>query len=107
MAYEWERYPRCDSAKVTTGSGWGIACVLFYFGAMICFVIAYIADNNLMVQSIAYTIDNQLMKHPIALGIIILIGLLTLFTCIKIIKGGMTSRCETCSYAWEPTKIED
>lgn len=94
MAYEWERCPRCDSAKVTTGSGWEIACVLFCFGAMICF-------------TISVCVQYQLMEHPIAFGSIILIGLFTLFVCIKIIKGGMTSRCETCSYAWEPTKIED
>lgn len=94
MAYEWERCPRCDSAKVTTGSGWGIACILFFFGAAMCFTISNF-------------VNHQLMEHPIAFGIIILIGLLALLGCIKILKVGITSRCETCSYAWEPTKIED
>lgn len=94
MEYKWERCPRCGSAKVSTGSGKWPAFLLFFMSTVICIIIA----NG---------VDNQLMEHPIAFGIIILIGLFTLFTCIKILKGGMTSRCETCNYAWEPTKIED
>jgi len=94
MAYKWERCPRCGSAKVTTESGWGDACVFVVTGAIICFAISAF-------------VDHQLMEHPIAFGIIILIGLLVLLGCIKVIKGGMTSSCDTCKYAWEPTKIED
>lgn len=94
MAYEWERCPRCDSAKVTTESGWGYAYGFVLAGAMICF-------------GISAVVDYQLMEHPIAFGIIILIGLLALLGCIKVIKGGIISSCDTCKYAWEPTKIED
>lgn len=94
MAYEWERCPRCGSAKVTTGSGWEIACALLFSGAAICF-------------GISAFVDHQLMEHPIAFGIIILIGLLALLGFIMILKGGIISRCDTCKYAWEPTKIED